>query len=65
MSAEERASEATQIAIRIARLERALLFRQLRQAGIQVVNWRIDEPLDQVIRQGMVRPVMRDIGGLL
>jgi uncharacterized protein (DUF58 family) len=64
LSAEDHATEATQIAMRIAQLERALLFRQMRQAGIRVVNWRIDDPLDQVIRQSLMRPVTRDSGVL-
>lgn len=35
---------------RLARIERALLLRRLKQAGIQVVDWHIDHPLDQLIQ---------------
>jgi uncharacterized protein (DUF58 family) len=60
---EQLARESFQVASRIGRIERALLFRQLRQAGVQVVNWRVDTPLDQVIRQNLMRPVRRGSGG--
>lgn len=59
---EERADDAADVALRIARLERALLFRQLRQAGVQVVNWRIEDPLDQVIRQRVAVANRRGMG---
>ncbi len=37
------------LAERIARLARAILLRRLRQAGIAVVDWQVDKPLDQAI----------------
>lgn len=37
-------------ATRIARVERELLNRKLRQAGIQVVDWSVSTPLDHLLR---------------
>jgi uncharacterized protein (DUF58 family) len=36
-------------AVRLARLERGILLRRLRQAGVQVVDWPVDRPLDQAV----------------
>ena len=38
-----------QLAARIAHLERTLLLRRLQQAGISVVDWQVEESLDQTI----------------
>ena len=43
------------LAARIARLERTLLLRELRQAGIQVVDWQVDQPFDQVVHASLGR----------
>jgi uncharacterized protein (DUF58 family) len=43
------------LAARIARLERVLLLRKLRQAGIQIVDWRVDQPFDQVVHASLGR----------
>lgn len=43
------------LAARIARLERTLLLRELRQAGIQVVDWQVDQPLDRVVHASLGR----------
>jgi uncharacterized protein (DUF58 family) len=37
------------LAARIARLERTLQLRYLRRAGVQVVDWQVDQPFDRVI----------------
>ncbi len=37
------------LATRIARLERTLLLRRLRQAGIPVIDWQVHTPLDQAV----------------
>jgi len=53
------------LAMRFVRAERELLFRKLRLAGIQVVNWQVDNPLDQVLRasQAQMRPMpIRGVG---
>jgi uncharacterized protein (DUF58 family) len=44
-----------ELAARIARLERTLLLRRLRQAGIQVVDWQVDKPFDQVVHGAIGR----------
>lgn len=38
-----------QLALRFAKIERELLIRDLKKAGIQVVNWRVDIPLFEVM----------------
>jgi uncharacterized protein (DUF58 family) len=49
--------ETTQLAIRLSRLERVLMIKKLRQAGIQVLDWRTEDPLDKAIRFSMSRVV--------
>jgi uncharacterized protein (DUF58 family) len=48
-------SDATQpdykLAVRFAKIERDLLCRNLNRAGIQVVNWKADQPLSTVLEQ--------------
>ncbi len=34
-----------ELAARIARIERKMLLRKLRQAGIQIIDWKVDKPL--------------------
>jgi uncharacterized protein (DUF58 family) len=43
------------LAARIVRVERLLLLRKLQQAGIQVVDWQVDRPFDQVIHSSLGR----------
>lgn len=43
------------LAGRIARLERRVLLRQLRQAGIPIVDWQVDKPLDQAVLTSLGR----------
>jgi len=43
------------LAARIAHLERALLLRKLRRAGIQVVDWQVDRPLARVVHASLGR----------
>jgi uncharacterized protein (DUF58 family) len=45
----------TRQASRLARLERELLLRQLRQAGIRVVNWQVETPFQQVAHTALSR----------
>jgi uncharacterized protein (DUF58 family) len=44
-----------ELAARIVRVERALLQRKLQQAGIQVVDWQVDRPFDQVVHASLGR----------
>ncbi|MFC2023253.1 DUF58 domain-containing protein [Chloroflexota bacterium] len=43
------------LAERIVRVERLLLLRKLQQAGIQVVDWSVDQPFDQVVHASLGR----------
>ncbi len=51
------------LATRIARLERALLFRQLRQAGIGVLDWPVDQPFDRTVHATLSRRSLWVRGG--
>ncbi len=44
-----------QTAVRMLQVERRLILRQLRQVGIQVVNWDVTHPFDQVIRDALAQ----------
>ena len=58
-------NELVQMAARIARVERELLSRKLRQAGVQVVDWSVSTPLDHLLRSSpaAMRPFpIRNIG---
>ena len=52
-----------QLAARILRAERALMRCRLQHAGVQVVDWPVDRPLDQVIHAslGRVPPWFRSV----
>jgi uncharacterized protein (DUF58 family) len=47
--------EDAELAARIARLERELQLRYLRRAGVQVVDWQVDQPFDRVIHATLAR----------
>jgi uncharacterized repeat protein (TIGR01451 family) len=44
-----------QQAARILRLERDLLLKHLRRAGIQTLDWDVSQPFDQVVRHSLSR----------
>ena len=44
-----------ELAARIARLERELQLRYLRRAGVQIVDWQVDQPFDRVIHATLAR----------
>jgi uncharacterized protein (DUF58 family) len=46
---------AVDLATRILRVERMLVRRRLQQAGIQVVDWQVDQPLDQAVHASLGR----------
>ena len=52
------------LAARIARLDRRLLLSKLRRAGIQIVDWPVHVPLEQVLRPTLRRAshLMRVVG---
>jgi uncharacterized protein (DUF58 family) len=53
-----------ELAARIVRMERKLLLHKLRRAGMQVINWDVSLPFDQVIQSRLLRPLpwVRTIG---
>jgi uncharacterized protein (DUF58 family) len=42
-------------AYRIAASERSFMLRQMRQRGVQIVNWQVTEPLETIIREALAR----------
>jgi uncharacterized protein (DUF58 family) len=56
---------AVEMAARIARVEWLLLVQRLRRAGIRVVDWQVDEPLDRAVHRSLGRRVQRPglVGG--
>jgi uncharacterized protein (DUF58 family) len=42
--------------LRLAQIERALLFGNLRRAGIQVVDWKVDQPLSKILHAVIIQP---------
>ena len=48
------------LAGRVLRMERVLLIRSLQRAGLQIVNWDVRQPFDQVVRSALRR--QRTIG---
>jgi uncharacterized protein (DUF58 family) len=48
-------SDETELAMRLARIERVLLLRQLQRVGIRIVDWPVDQPLDQTIHTALGR----------
>lgn len=53
-----------ELAARIARLERAVLFRRLRRAGVRVVDWDVAQPFERVVAAQLARqpPATRPMG---
>lgn len=45
-----------ELASRVVRMERDIMLRQLKHAGIQLVNWDVSQPFDQVMRARVGRP---------
>jgi uncharacterized protein (DUF58 family) len=50
-------SDALRLAARLARIERELLFRELRQSGIQVLNWDVRISLKELVKVKLNRPM--------
>lgn len=58
------ASEAARLAQRIVQLKRRLFLRRLRGIGVQVVNWDVSQPFEQVARRELERRQPIQGGGL-
>jgi uncharacterized protein (DUF58 family) len=58
-------SESVDQAARLLRMERNLLIHKLQRAGIQVLDWDVSQPFDQVVKRRLGRPpaLLRAIGG--
>ena len=54
-----------ELAVRIARLERELLLRRLRQGGVHIVDWNVDTPFHQIVHIALSRSPLwfRPLGG--
>ncbi|MBN1563811.1 MAG: DUF58 domain-containing protein [Anaerolineae bacterium] len=46
-----RFGDTTSLAYRLASAERRLMLRQMRQCGVQLVNWQVHQPLEHTIRE--------------
>lgn len=55
------ASEQVDLAARIVRLERDLLIRRLKRAGVQVVEWDLSTPFDRAVGPALMRPQLTGI----
>jgi uncharacterized protein (DUF58 family) len=53
------ATQEVEIAKRVIQMERDLLIRRLQRAGIQVIEWEVSRPFDQVVRPALMRPHMQ------
>jgi uncharacterized protein (DUF58 family) len=53
------------LAARVVRMERNLLLKKIQRAGIQVLDWNVEQPFDQVVkhRLGPPPPLIHAIGG--
>jgi uncharacterized protein (DUF58 family) len=49
------AAPAVPLAVRVARLERGLLLRRLRRAGIRTVDWQVETPFSRVVHASLSR----------
>jgi uncharacterized protein (DUF58 family) len=45
-----------ELASRVIQLERRLLLQKVQRAGIQVLDWNVSEPFDQVVKRKLSRP---------
>jgi hypothetical protein len=44
------------LAARVIHMERALLLQKIQRASIQVLDWDVAEPFDQVVKRRLSRP---------
>jgi uncharacterized protein (DUF58 family) len=45
-----------ELAGRVIQMERILLVRRIQRAGVQVLDWDVTEPFDQVVKRGLSHP---------
>ena len=51
-------THATHLAARVVQMERALMLQKVQRAGIQVLDWDVTLPFDQVVKKRLSRPVV-------
>jgi uncharacterized protein (DUF58 family) len=56
MDAKKQDPEMNATVLRLAQIERALLFGNLRRSGIQIVDWQIDQPLASALHTVIAQP---------
>ncbi len=49
-------TQSVELAGRVVQMERALLLQKVQRAGIQVLDWDVAEPFDQVVKRKLSRP---------
>ena len=57
MEGHDSQDETDALASRLARIERSLMLHKLRQAGMQVLDWDVNTPLDGALHVTLSRPV--------
>lgn len=54
-------SKDVELASRIIRMERDLLIKRLKRAGVQVIEWDVSKPFDQAVGPALMRPHSQSI----
>jgi uncharacterized protein (DUF58 family) len=54
-----RRDRAVELAWRIERLKRELMLAQLREAGVRVIDWQVDQPLKGAVKRALLRPQLQ------
>jgi uncharacterized protein (DUF58 family) len=49
-------TSSTRLAARIVQLERRLMLRRVQHSGVQVINWDVEVPFEQVVSAALSRP---------
>jgi uncharacterized repeat protein (TIGR01451 family) len=49
-------TKSTELAARIVRLERQMLLRRAQHAGVQIINWDVAQPFEQIVSAWLSRP---------
>ncbi|NWG05985.1 MAG: DUF58 domain-containing protein [Chloroflexi bacterium] len=58
-------TQTVELAGRVVRMERMLLLQKIQRAGIQVLDWDVNEPFDLLVKRKLSRPPawLRAVGG--
>jgi uncharacterized protein (DUF58 family) len=52
----DKSADFNSLVLRLAQIERALLFGNLRRAGIQIVEWKVDQSLSKALHAVIIQP---------